>query len=1257
MMIKFLSLFLLFCMPVQVSLPIPKVTSSPFQAGRGDDPESKRWYVYRDATYSENHGFWTNFMTAEKQDPTGLVNLSLVEEINPYSKPMCAKVNIKFKYSWGGIAVSSAPDYWGAKEGPGYDLSKAEKLVFYARGEKGNEGIRVKAAVAGDEKFGDSTKVAPSSELIMLTDKWTRHEIPLKGFDLKRVITPFVVIAEKVYNQSDAINFFLDEIYYVFKEDVQKGSTVSRNEEFAFFSYLRDEKAALVAFSPTNFDPRPGLRRVPSPQSLNEDLQAIRPAFDGLVLYSFDQEITPMTLEAARRFKFRAVLLGIWDPKSEAEIAGTASLVKKYAGDLALAVCFGNEGIAFNRYKLDDLRAAAEKLKGFLGTDYPVPYCTSEPLSQYGQARLREFGQFLAPNIHPVFDNPGLCPSEAVLWVRERATALAELGRKPLLVKETGFAHGGDARYNPQSQKVFWQQYTSRSRLVRGSHGDDAWASFAAAFEAFDLPWKAAQTSIKVEEYWGLMSSERKPLPAFEVWEELRRLANPRRPNDRIALAYRFLEMAMDEAAHGTVIYRNKDDGLAGFFPSNRPIESDIKELEFDDNFKESSFDTSIKISYAPGPKRWGGVFWAYPASTKDKQGEHVGNWGQQEGRSLKGATRVRFRARGETGKEIIEFLVGGINRPPHDSPENPHTDLFGPIRKLIRLDRQWQEYEIELPRNAVFDKVIGGFGFTISSIYNADINPGFGDRPGGRCVFYLDDITYDDANPDMLRLIRSFVPLTDKHSRLRIDLESDHTKELIKQANIPPTVVQALKTVMSSRPNEDYWFETEEKFLDDLRLVIGDQQTEKYKDVILRYANREDWALRNASHTYDMALVILVFLSRSDDDALRRARILADTLVWAQENDRYYEGDDRWRNAYSCGPIAAPGLKAVARIPGFYHDKRFEDRYAVGTDVGNAAWTIIALLSAHRVLEANWKDSPYLRSAKRAAEWIVTNHKKTDSFGGYSGGFEGWEKDDPNSKGPRSQASTWRSSEHAIDLYAAFLQLFAATGDARWEKEAIHARNFITKMKACNGGPSRDENSKRDCRFFWTGIDPNKAEINTTVIPLDVQAWAVLAMGHDSEFRRVAGWSGPPAIPNCIDWVETKCKSNLRPAGKIGPAYKFSDIGTGLWFEGTAQMAAVYNYLDKTVGAKAILDEISRLNPPLPPGDMRYGQGIYAAWNERAWTGYRKYFGLTIDGEAVQENWNYAVRPHVGATAWFLLASNGVNPYWLSMNPITPVN
>jgi exo-beta-1,3-glucanase (GH17 family) len=250
---------------------------------------------------------------------------------------------------------------------------------------------------------------------------------------------------------------------------------------------------------------------------LTADLVSLRPAFDGLILYGYDRNVTPTVLSEMRRLKYRAVMLGIWDLKSREEILAVAALADAYAGELAVSIAVGNEGLAFNRYTFDDVLRAAALIKERLRHPEAVALCTSEPFSEYGWAPLRGFGDFLAPNIHPVFDQPSFGPSDAVGWVRERALALAETAGKPLLVKETGFPHGG--RFTPALQAQFWAAYIKGDALVHSRQDRGLWVSHASAFEAFDLPWKAEQSGIPIEDSWGLMSPARAPYPAFFVWE------------------------------------------------------------------------------------------------------------------------------------------------------------------------------------------------------------------------------------------------------------------------------------------------------------------------------------------------------------------------------------------------------------------------------------------------------------------------------------------------------------------------------------------------------------------------------------------------------------------------------------------------------------------------------------------------------------------------------------------------------------------
>lgn len=401
------------------------------------------------------------------------------------------------------------------------------------------------------------------------------------------------------------------------------------------------------------------------------------------------------------------------------------------------------------------------------------------------------------------------------------------------------------------------------------------------------------------------------------------------------------------------------------------------------------------------------------------------------------------------------------------------------------------------------------------------------------------------------------------------------------------------------------------------------------------------DHPIRNSAFLYDNDLALLACLSRKDAEGDRRAKILADSIVWAQMHDRTYKrGNGLWRNAYSCGPLDDPATN-TARLPG-RHDgtKMLEDRYAVSSDTGNIAWTIIALLSAHERLEAGkGVDCPYLRASRRAAEWIEGNCRVEDALGGYSGGFEGWEKTERNPVKPKKLQ--WRSTEHCIDVYVAFLRLAASLrkegldGAMNWEKRALHARKFVLSMWNSHG------------RHFWMGVRDARGKINRDAIPLDAQTWALLALGHDGEFRRTVGWPGPPGEPSFLAWVEKNCRLHVRSHD----GYLFSNNGKGIWPEGCAQLAAAYHYLGQPARGQAILGDIISLKPltALPSGSVPSARhAIQAAWPHVAETGIVKEFAPGVVGM-----WSYPARPHLGATAWFIMAATGKNPYWLDGPPL----
>jgi exo-beta-1,3-glucanase (GH17 family) len=304
-----------------------------------------------------------------------------------------------------------------------------------------------------------------------------------------------------------------------------------KDEGFPFFRYLTSPAPGrLVTYTPSQLDPRQEVnQRRLATSSIRADLEALRPVFDGLILYGYHEACTPRILAVARALRFRAVLLGVWDPKSVAELDGVAEAARLHEKDFALGVLVGNEGVTFKRYEPEDLTIAAARLRRKLPPN--VPLATSEPLVGYKTAAIREFGDFLCPNIHPVFDRPALGAKEAAAWAREQALRLAREARKPVLLKETGFPHGGKEPYSPQTQKEFWAAYLEPGIVSRLKEPAGIWVFHGVAFEAFDLPWKSEASGLPLEKAWGLFSTDRKPYPAAEVWRD--RAGAPARTPDR----------------------------------------------------------------------------------------------------------------------------------------------------------------------------------------------------------------------------------------------------------------------------------------------------------------------------------------------------------------------------------------------------------------------------------------------------------------------------------------------------------------------------------------------------------------------------------------------------------------------------------------------------------------------------------------------------------------------------------------------------
>ena len=560
-------------------------------------------------------------------------------------------------------------------------------------------------------------------------------------------------------------------------------------------------------------------------------------------------------------------------------------------------------------------------------------------------------------------------------------------------------------------------------------------------------------------------------------------------------------------------VYKNAMDGANNFTQKVWMGDSIIDIPPMNESAEGFSGTTGIEAYLNLNDHSWGGYMFniGILESGSDVANPNFGEY--DSGLDLTGAEKLTFYARGATGRENVEFFVGGMGyeegRITAAYPDSSRKISLG----FIELTEDWQQYEISL-EGADLSKIACGFGWVSNDARNASME---------EVRFYIDDIRY------------SFI---------------DKGKE--------PIFINSY-----------------------INLPLAD----------------DGFGIYNFAYLYDNALAAMVLSYAGENE---RAMQIADAMVYALENDRYYE-DGRLRNAYANGnPKSPPGWlsaksKEYARLPGFYipaEDFWYEDYFAGSTSTGNMAWAMLALCEVYK---NNPEKEKYFDAAKTIANFLL-NVK--DEKGGFTGGYEGWEGE--------SAKVTYKSTEHNIDLIVAYRKLadlVQKNGDENcssiYYEASKHAENFVLSMY----------DNDRGC--FYTGTTADGITISKDVLPLDSNTWAILALG--SEFN-----DGEKVM----DFIE----QNMAVDG----GYDFNDDLDGVWLEGTAQVALAY----KEIGNEEKYEEVLRLlnNYTLPEG------GVYAANHDGVST------GLIVSGTDVP--WVYNMHEHVGATSWVCFANQGINPF-----------
>jgi len=256
----------------------------------------------------------------------------------------------------------------------------------------------------------------------------------------------------------------------------------------------------------------------------------------------------------------------------------------------------------------------------------------------------------------------------------------------------------------------------------------------------------------------------------------------------------------------------------------------------------------------------------------------------------------------------------------------------------------------------------------------------------------------------------------------------------------------------------------------------------------------------------------------------------------------------------------------------------------------GPNAWILLAI----NYYTYKTKDEQYLPLAEKIADWLV-------SLEGVDGGITGGYNEN-------NRAFGWISTEHNLDCYAGFRDLYFLTKKKKYLQEARNVLDYLKNFLWY----------EREKRFFNGTLNPNYAT--------DTSAWGVSALGR--EYADGLDFAFKKSL--CTHKYD---KNNVEVKGfDFGATYFESHYPDqdAVWLEGTGQMVIALQIAGKTEESLVYLKEMEKTITPSEvfPGTL----GLPYATNP---------------GTPAGSGWIMGPEPLVvSSAAWYLMAVKGVNPF-----------
>ncbi len=357
-----------------------------------------------------------------------------------------------------------------------------------------------------------------------------------------------------------------------------------------------------------------------------------------------------------------------------------------------------------------------------------------------------------------------------------------------------------------------------------------------------------------------------------------------------------------------------------------------------------------------------------------------------------------------------------------------------------------------------------------------------------------------------------------------------------------------------------------------------------------------EDFSAPNSpiteAYIYDQAVAAIAFMVYGD---IERAELVLTTLQNLQADD------GSWVNSYWYNGYWGAELRK---------------------HIGPITWVAVAV----RNYEALTGDTvTYHQMAIDALDYSIQFQR---SNGGIAGGQTTWD-----SPGGAWIDEVWTSTEHNINLYPTLLYFADTTPSKKTEYEtaASGVMSFLTDVVW-------DDVNNR----FYGGFK-NDTGLVDPFVPLDVNPWAVLALGveYEDAITYIEEATGHPdtgigslEYPRYVYTVEYNdfgdtltgydfdWQSDDAPGD---PAWGGGTLGADVWLEGSTFMAGAYYALGNSDKGDEILSEIAK--KMADAGSM---------------TG-----GLPYSVNGTNNNyWRMIQQNCISSTGWFVIIGSGWNPY-----------